>query len=163
MAQGVCSMARELRNVTRILVVSWVATFLALTGISCGKDLAANGSRLEPTQVAASFRQLPYGIKMHQLSRKNGTEVLFRGTARSKKGVSAAFAISVGDEPSTPPVPLSGIRYAIGHFSLGFVFNDNAAVVRRSDTKQTWRERITMVQNMEQSLCRAATGESCPI
>jgi hypothetical protein len=138
------------------LGVGVLAVGMAVGG--CGDD-----KMLDPNQVKTTFDSLPYKVTFKPTRYRPSGESIFRGIAKTPRGHSLAFAISVGDSPRPVPVPLSGTKTAAGLFSLGFVFNDNSEFVRATDTPQSWKERVDMAVDLEQSLCRAATGNACPI
>jgi hypothetical protein len=81
------------------------------------------------------------------------------------------FGVSLGRHPAGVPVPRSGTEEAYGYPRGGFVFTDDLQVPGKHHTWRTparfhsqaqLNEATTMLVEMQEKLCEAATGEPCP-
>jgi hypothetical protein len=72
------------------------------------------------------------------------------------------FSIGVGPEAFAVPLPGIGTVHAISNGDAGFAFNDYVSGGGHFNRPGEWKTAIHMVFEMEERLCRKATGEACP-
>jgi hypothetical protein len=141
-----------------------LALSLLLLAVGCG---AANGDpaigKLEPADVRPALRTLPYDLTLKRIQGPKGNTASFRGRALGPHDTTLEFSIGIGDFPRPVSVRGAGTRHVVWNEEAGFVFNDDGEIARKFETAAQWREVGRMATKVEQSLCKAATGEPCPV
>ena len=109
--------------------------------------------------------RLPYRYQWRDVELPQGASSALAGTAIGKHHTIVHFGISFGTEAEAVPVPLAGTLSPYYYYGGGFVFNDDLVlpkgVGKQFHTKAQWDEATTMVVEMQEKLCKAATGEPC--
>lgn len=159
---------RESRIVrSAVLVIALSALLLAGCGSSSDEADAgpapAEIGKLEPTEVRSALRSLPFDAKAWRVNGPAANVASFRGRAHGPHNTTLEFSVGLGAQPRPIPVPGSGVRHVVWADALGFVFNDDSDVPRKFKTAAQWRQVAIMAAEVNGSLCRAATGEPCPI
>lgn len=144
------------------------ALALAAAASGCGGDasgdtVASGGGRLEPKQVRAALSTLPYKVEVKRVQGPAGNTASFAGKAHGPHDTTLEFSIGIGDPPRPLAVPGAGTKHVEWFEEMNFVFNDDDAIGRKFKTAAQWREVAHMATEVNESLCRAATGEPCPI
>lgn len=139
----------------------------------CGGESAARDH--QPTLDAAETKeillQLPYRYEFRNVKRPVRASAAVAGRAFARRpDVWFDFGISLGmNHPEPVPVPKGGAE-VVGN--PGFVFNSNLLVRDRRGRLRNGEQFRTAAQlhkaghmatEMEQRLCRAITGEPCPV
>ncbi|MGN6258515.1 MAG: hypothetical protein ACTHN3_12325 [Solirubrobacterales bacterium] len=154
---------------------------LAALAVGCGSSASGDGTtgagstaasndppRVLSTQEAKQLlQQLPYRYEFRKVKLPEGATGAVAGTAIGKHHTVLHFGVSLGTEAGAVPVPQAGVRdpydYSAGG---GFVFNDDLVVAggvgKQFKTGAQWEEATSMEVEMEEKLCKAATGEPCP-
>ena len=118
------------------------------------------------------LRQLPYEYQFRPVPLPDGANGALAGRVRGPHDTSFEFSIALGRHPGAVPDPQSGTANAVGVPVAGFVFNDNILIKGRHGNWVTSKEIHTAAQSTESSnmhleieekLCRAATGKPCPV
>lgn len=164
-------------------VGQWRATLLllplvvAIASASCDCGASAKEGSVGPSRVLSSseakrlLRQLPYRYRWRRVEIPEGASGALAGTVIGRHRTTVHFGISLGSEAEAVSVPLAGTVTPVYYPRGGFVFNDDLEVPGKNETvhpgKQfhtaaQWNEAGTMVVEMEEKLCKAATGEPCP-
>jgi hypothetical protein len=127
---------------------------VALVGIGCG----STDDDLQADQVEPALRATGYPIKLRQVERDKGTG--FVGVARGPHNTRIRFSISLGEFP----IRVSGkTQDLIVYHNANFTFNDNINNVRKFGNGARWDEAVSISLALQERLCRAATGDPCPI
>jgi hypothetical protein len=144
--------------------VTLVPSLLVLLA-GCGGSASGNSatSKLEPTDVRPALQMLPYHLTLRQIQGPKGNTASFRGRAHGPYHTTLEFSIGIGNQPQPISVTGAGTAHVVYNEELGFVFNDDGEVARKFKTPGQWREVSRMATKVEQSLCRAANGQPCPI
>jgi hypothetical protein len=87
----------------------------------------------------------------------------FRGHAIGPFHTVLKFTIGLGRDSMPIPLPGIGTRFAVYNGDAEFVFNDNSSVGGDFASKAQWDEVARMSVDIEERLCRRATGDPCPI
>jgi hypothetical protein len=123
---------------------------------------ATSGSGgLRPEDVRPALSNLPYKIELKQVHPSVHDNAAFLGTAVGPHHTVVKFSIGLGAEAFAIPLPGIGTVHAVSNGAAGFAFNDNTAVPADFPTKAQWNEAPRMAVDMEESLCRKATGKPC--
>lgn len=143
---------------------SLAALTLVLVSSGCG---AASGDpasgRLKPSDVRPALRTLPYKFKLRRVKGPLENIASFAGQAHGPHDTTLEFSIGIGDPPHAVSVPGAGTKHMIWYEEMGFVFNDDGEITRKFKTAAQWREVARMAAKVDESLCRVATGNPCPI
>lgn len=146
------------------VAIHFLVAVVLLIAAGCGSagDVFTNG-KLEPGDVRPALRTLPYAFTLKRVQGPNGNVASFRGRAHGPYDTTLEFSIGIGDKPKPIPVLGAGTGHVVWNEEAGFVFNDDGEAAGKFKTAAQWREVSRMATDVEQSLCRAATGEPCPI
>jgi hypothetical protein len=144
--------------------IPFLAISVLLISAGCGSasSESANG-KLEPGDVRPALRTLPYVFALKRIHGPKGNVASFRGRAHGPHDTTLEFSIGVGDPPRVISVPGAGTEHAVWEGGSGFVFNDDSTVARKFKTAAQWRQVALMAAEVNESLCKAATGEPCPV
>jgi hypothetical protein len=157
-------MTKRARGI-RILV--WFLAVGSLLCAGCGgasDESGQSGSgKLQPADVRFALQTLPFKSKLWRVKGPAANAASFRGRALGPHNTTLEFSIGVGAQPRPIPVPGSGIRHVVWAEEFGFVFNDDSDVASKFKTPAQWRQVAIMAAEVNGSLCRAATGEPCPV
>lgn len=148
---------------------------LGTFAIGCGSPATGDSSSphvLTATEAKRLLLQVPYHYRWRKVPLPEGASAALAGTATGRHHTILHFGISLGTEADAVPVPNAGLldpyNYSEGG---GFVFNDDLEVPGKNETvhrsKQfhtaaQWDEATSMEVEMEEKLCKAATGRPCP-
>jgi hypothetical protein len=142
--------------------VSAICWLLVLTG--CGSASEDSASRkLEPGDVRPALRNLPYRHRVWRVPPPKGDTAAFRGRAEGPHHAALEFSIGLGDPPQTSvAVRGAGKVHSVWESAFGYVYNDSG-LPKNFRTDAEWRAAATMGVEIEESLCKAVSGEPCPI
>lgn len=153
------------------VIVAVVAAVSCGTG--CGDSSAAEDTEGVTVNAAEAKRvllKLPYRYEFRQVKLPDGASSAIAGRVYGLHKTWFDFGIAFGNQSMPVSVPRAGVSGAIGN--PGFVFNSNIVVPGRQSrweagrqfhTAAQWHESGHMENEMEQSLCKAVTGEPCPV
>ena len=153
----------------------------ALTGCGSSADAGAEETvsvEIGKTRVLSAgesrqlLRQLPYRYEFRKVPKPEGAEAALAGRAVGPHHTVLNFGIALGRRTEGVPVPGAGTTESFSYPRGGFVFTTDT-FVRGPDghlvpgpqfeTAAQWRESSRMEVMMTDKLCKAATGEPCPI
>lgn len=127
---------------------------------------------LGATEAKQVLRDLPYRYAFKSVAKPEGAQAAVSGRAIGPHHTVLNFGIALGHDTTGVPVAGVGTAESYGYPRGGFVFTTDT-FVRGSDgklvrgpqfkTDAQWREVSHMEVMMTDKLCRAATGEPCPI
>jgi hypothetical protein len=146
-----------------LLLVAALAILCSGCGSASGDTGEAESGKLNPDLVRAAMRTLPYDVKLKQVPGPAGNTASFKAKAHGPHDTTLEFSIGIGDPPHPLPVPGAGTKHVEWFEEMNFVFNDDDAIGRKFKTAAQWREVAHMATKVNESLCKAATGEPCPI
>lgn len=174
MAEG--THARILACLLGGLVLIW-----ALAGCGDDSDADAEGNPsagsaqtrvLSAEESKELLRRLPYRYEFREVPKPAGAEAAVAGRAVGPHNTVLNFGVSLGRHTKGVPVPGAGTAESYGYSRGGFIFTTDM-FVRGPDgrlvpgpqfkTRAQWREVARMEVLMTDKLCKAATGEPCPI
>lgn len=155
-------------KVRSLLHVKHIAWFIALSLLpvasGCGAASGDTGSgKLEPSDVRSALQTLPYRFQIKQVKGPAGNTASFAGQAHGPHHTNLEFSIGIGGPPHAVPVPGAGTKHVVWYEEMGFVFNDDSDIDWKFKTAAQWQQVARMAAKVNGSLCRAATGEPCPI
>jgi hypothetical protein len=154
---------------------------LAWAASGCGNDAGANGEglggsggtrTLSVKETKRLLRELPYRYKFRSVAAPEGAEAAVAGRAVGRHRTILNFGIALGHGHQAVPVPKAGTIYSYGYPRGGFIFTNDIFIKGRGvrmvpnprlHTAAQWDEASEMSVMMTDKLCRAATGEPCPI
>lgn len=152
----------------RLRIALGLLLIVATTGVgSCGLGSGV----LSSSEAKQVLLQLPYRYHWRQVELPEGASGALAGTAFGKHHTIVHFGISLGAEPQAVPVPRAGTSVADYELENGFVFNDDLGVAGKKGnvrwggqfhTAAQWNEAASIVVDMEEKLCKAASGKPCP-
>lgn len=166
-------MVRQPRTALSLLLVMTIAV-----SCGCGTSADGQGSSAGSTRVLSSSEakllllHFPYQYRWRQVELPEGASGALAGTVIGRHRTIVHFGISLGTEAEAVPVPRAGTVTPTYYRGGGFVFNDDLEVPGKNEsvhpgnqfhTAAQWNEAGTMVVEMEEALCKAATGEPCPV
>jgi hypothetical protein len=111
------------------------------------------------SEAREAVEALPYRTSMREVS-----EGVLVGTARGRHGAVLHFAISEGEthEPQGIPPRLVHVdKNVMG--GGGFTVWEDSEASHSGEARGEWRERGFIAVEIEEALCRKATGEACPV
>lgn len=147
----------------RTAVISLLAASLLLIASGCGSASGDSaGGKLASSDVRPTLRDLPYEISLTRIKGPPGNTASFRGKARGPGETILKFSVGIGDAPKTIPVKPLGVQNAAQEDASGFAYNDNAWPTEFGSSAQ-WKVAARMSVDIWESLCKAATGEPCPV
>lgn len=124
---------------------------------------ASGHGGLRAEDVGPVLATLPYKIRLRPAQPPGPDDGAFRGSARGPKNTLVEFSIGVGPEAFAVPLPGIGTVHAVSNGDAGFAFNSYVSSPGgRFSRPGQWDEAVRMVVEMEERLCRKATGEACP-
>lgn len=132
-------------------------------GAAKGDSAQEESGRLAPQDVRRALRGLPFRYSLRRVPGPKENDASFRGHAYGRYDTRLQFSIGIGDPPKEVPVSGSRVRHVIWEEESGFVFTDDGAALSKGATAAQWEEIATMSVAIQERLCRAATGEPCPI
>jgi hypothetical protein len=149
-----------------------LALLLVAAAPGCGSDASGNGGPRELSAIDAKtvLRELPYRYAFKDPSIPDGASGAVSGRVYGPHETWFDFGIALGDDADPVPVPRAGISEAVGN--PGFVFTTNQLIpvgrfhwktAPQLRTPARWHESSKMATDMEEQLCRAATGKPCPV
>jgi hypothetical protein len=172
MGKMVCSRVRQLSRLGASVAVV-AALLLGLGAIGCGGGAKAEGDGLQTLSAPEAktvLGELPYRYKYRTVLVPRGATAALAGRAYGPSNTSFDFGIALGDGTNAVPVAQAGVSEVVGN--PGFVFTSNLVVpvgrAKWENSKQIHSARqlhvaADMVTEMEEQLCRAITGEPCPV
>lgn len=161
MVQTVYSTAST--GMKRIAIPSLLSAGLLFLASGCGSASGESASgRLAPSDVRQALRSLPYEISLTRIKGPSGNTASFRGKARGPRDIILKFSIGIGDPPKAIPVKPLGVQNSAHEDASGFVYNDDAWPSEFGSLAQ-WKVAAHMSVDVWESLCKAATGEPCPV
>ena len=137
-----------------------VCALLVLTGCSSTSE-SGHSVALQPRDVRQSLSSLKFVHKLVVVKPPRGDDAAFRGVAHGRHGATLHFSIGVGSSARTIPIPKTRLQDPVG--DPGFVFNDDAAFGRKFKNIAQWRAAQDMAVEIEEALCKKATGRPCPV
>ena len=155
---------------------NWNALAAAAVVMALAVLIVACGSSEDSTRVLSAAEakhlllELPYRYHFRKVAVPQGASGALAGTAIGDHHTVLHFGISLGGEPDPVSVPQAGTEEAYGYPRGGFVFTDDLQVRGKHEkwepapqfrTAAQWNEAGHMEVAMEETLCRAATGEPC--
>ncbi|MFL5901450.1 MAG: hypothetical protein ACJ75S_09670 [Solirubrobacterales bacterium] len=146
------------------VVIPFFVIIALLTTAGCGSASSESANvKLEPGDVRPALRTLPYVFALKRIHGPKGNIASFHGRAHGPHDTTLEFSIGIGEPPRPVSVPGAGTKHVVWNEEAGFVFNDDGEIARKFETAAQWREVGRTATKVEQSLCRAATGEPCPV
>lgn len=148
-----------------VLVASVVAT-LSIAALGCG------GTNLSESEVKNGLRHLPYRFKFRTVETPAGADAAIAGRAFGRYKTYIDFGISFGSEAEPVTVPRALTNEPEGFPAGEYVLTANVliedkygklATGKQIHNGRQWDEANHMVTDIEQTLCRMATGRPCPI
>jgi hypothetical protein len=140
------------------------AALVACGGGSAGASGGAGaGSGLRVQDVRPTLADSPFAIDLRSVKPPRHDDAAFQGTATGPHHTVVKFSIGIGPEAFAVPLPGIGTVHAVSNGAAGFAFNDYASGGGDFKTAAQWNEAVQMVVEMEEKLCRKATGEACPV
>lgn len=161
----------RLRRWPTIWAVS-IALGLGLCVLGCGSDSAADDSdvALDAEEAKKVLLKLPYRYKFVEVEVPEGASAAVAGRAYGRHRTSLIFGVALGDQPKPVSMPNAQLGEVAG--TPYFTYSSNLLEPgkkgrwergKQLHTQAQWNEAINMVFEMEQKLCRAATGKPCPV
>jgi len=156
-------------GVISLATVSCIAVLTGCAGTSSNPEKLAVLSVQETKSV---LRSLPYRYIFREVRTPAGAYGAVAGRVRGKHRTVLNFGISLGDAPERVPVPGAGTLEFDSEPQAGFVLTDDLQVPNghggwkvgeRFKSVAQWREANNMEVAIVEALCRAATGEPCPV
>jgi hypothetical protein len=167
------------------LITAAAVTVALSAAVGCGGSAAGGASQQSTTAMAAVsspgvltsaearrlLLQLPYRYSFRHVAPPSGASGAVAGRAVGAHHTLVHFGIALGHEPEPVPVPQSGTESPYSYPAGGFVFTDdlevrgkngNSRPAKQFHTWAQWDEATTMVVEMQEKLCKKATGEACP-
>lgn len=162
-----------------VCLLSGVALLWTLAG--CGDDadtVSASADDVGETRVLSAeeskqlLRRLPYRYEFHEVPKPPGAKAAVAGRAIGPHHTVLNFGIALGRRIKGVPVPGAGTAESYGYSRGGFIFTTDMFVRGpggrlvpgpQFKTEAQWREASHMEVMMTDKLCKAATGEPCPI
>ena len=154
---------------------------IMVVAVGCGSSATGGSSAvlrstsashvLSASEAEHQLLRLPYHYRWRRVELPKGAEGALAGTATGKHRTVIHFGISLGTEAEAVPVQRAGVVTPYYYSRGGFVFNDDLEVPGKGEnvhpgkqfhTAAQWDEATTMVVEMQEKLCKAATGEACP-
>ncbi len=132
------------------------------SGEACPAAAESGTGKLEPSAVRPALRVLPYRVRIRRIKGPARNTASFRGTARGPRGTAVDFSIGVGDPPQAIPVKPLGIQNVAHEDASGFAYNDNAWPTEFESALE-WKIAARMSVDIWEALCKAATGDPCPV
>ena len=163
---------QQMRIIFGLLVIAIAAASFGCGGSANGQSSVGSSRVLSSAEAKRLLLQLPYRYRWRPVELPEGASGALAGTVFGKHHTVVHFGISLGPEAEAIPVPQAGIVTPVYYPRGGYVFNDDLVVAGKNETfhpgKQfhtaaQWDEAGTMVVEMEEKLCKAATGEPCPV
>jgi hypothetical protein len=151
-------------------VVCLVVVLLALGCSSCSGQ-AQDDSILTTGEAKRALQVLPYRFSYKGVKRPRGATEAFAARVYGRYRIWFDFGISLGFNGDPVPIPPSGVMNAVGNGEAGFVYTDNLlvrdehgkySVAAQIRTRAQYKESLHMATEIEETLCKAATGEPCP-
>ncbi len=146
-----------------------ITTIAGCGGSAGGSDTSKILSTGETKQIV---KELPYAFSFRSVPLPEGATGAVAGRAVNKRGVVIRFGISLGRHPKAVPVQHADPSGAYGYPRAGFVYTDDATIRNargqrvvngRFRTDAEYHEALDINVAIQESLCKAATGEPCPI
>ncbi|HET8814503.1 MAG TPA: hypothetical protein VFM51_06070 [Solirubrobacterales bacterium] len=154
-------------------ILPLIALTMVAGAFGCGSGAKGEGSPGSPRVISVGetkrlLLELPYQYRWRRVENPKGATGAVAGTAVGRHGTVIHFGVSLGTEGEPVPVPQSGTRTAYDYSKGGgFVFTDDVIVpggiAKQIQTAAQWREANHMVVQMQEKLCKATTGDVCPI
>lgn len=132
-------------------------------GASANFSMGSDAGGLVAADVRPALSSLPYVIHLQALKPPARDTAAFRGVAIGPFHTVLKFSIGLGGYAKPIPLPGIGTRFAVSNGEAGFVFNSNASEGKDFSSKDEWEEVGKMEVDIEERLCRRATGKPCPI
>lgn len=148
----------------------WTSLGLVLAISATVHGCGCGSGALSSTEAKQLLLELPYHYKWRQVELPEGASGALAGTVSGKHHTIVHFGISLGAKPQPVPVPRVGSSVHEYGGGSGFVFNDDLEISGKNGTIQfgrqfhtaaQWHEAVSMVVDMEEKLCKAATGKPC--
>lgn len=126
---------------------------------------------LGPEETKRLLRQLPYRYTFRRVAAPHGVGAAVAGRAVGSHRTIVNFGIALGGKRAVP-VLRAGTRYAYGYSRGGFIFTSDLLTEGPDGrlvpnpqlrTAAQQNEASEMTVAMTDKLCKAATGEPCPI
>ena len=145
------------------------AAFIGLTllliviATGCGgEDKQPPPGVLQASAIRPALDTLPYRYRLKRIEPPTGDVAAFVGHAYGPHRTELRFSIALGGD-----VPIAvrgaGAKHAVWETAFGFVYNDNSDIYKLFDSEAQWQEAPRMAVAVIESLCRAASGEPCPV
>jgi hypothetical protein len=135
---------------------------VVLAGCSSAQG-GGNAETLQGEDVRSALRDLPFPHKLVPIKPPVGDEAAFRGVAHGKYDSTLHFSIGVGASQKWIPVPGTQRQNPSGYSDAGFTFNSDSAQGRKFKSMAQWHAAQDMSVEMQERLCRKATGRPCPV
>lgn len=132
-------------------------------GASASFGEGADSGGLTPAEVRPALATLPYSIDLKTVEPPAHDSAAFLGTAVGPHHTVLEFTIGLGNQAFAVPLPGIGTMHAISNGAAGFAFNSNSSVGKDFPSNARWKEVAKMEVEIEERLCRRATGEACPV
>jgi hypothetical protein len=177
----VFSVVREWRGASGAALAGCLFFLIGMPG--CGAVAAESTSTTREPQAGSIdvlttkqakhlLQKLPYRYGFRSVPLPKGAKGAVAGRVVGPHKTSFNFGIALGTETDPVPVPKVGTENPVWMPGAGLVFTDdllvkaangNWVVNPRIKTPAQDRTSVRMIVDMEQTLCRAATGEPCPV
>lgn len=160
--------AFSVANAGRAILLS---LFLCI-GTLVGCSGSSNTSVLSEENAKRALQQLPYRFKFEAVDIPSGAVGAVAGQATGPHETVVHFGIALGDSPDGVPVRDAGVFDSFGYPEGGFLFTSDLSIGfaegsvvtnPRYETAKQWSTAIEMEVEMTDRLCKAATGEPCPV
>lgn len=157
------------RSIGPLFAAICLTMFIGATLAACGGGAAdASGSSesdaggLRASDVRPALAELPYKISLKAVQPPPHDDAAFRGVAVGPLHTRVEFSIGIGPQALAVPIRGIGTMHAVSNGAAGFAFNDTTSGGGDFKTVAQWNEAVRMVVDMEEKLCRRATGQACP-
>jgi len=169
------SMAELKRLRPLVCLISGFVLVLMTVGCAAAGDASSSSGEarvLGPKETKYLLRQLPYRYEFRVVSKPKEADAAVAGRAVGPHHTVLNFGIALGHGHHGVPVPRAGTSESYGYPRGGFIFTTDTFIKGpggrlepgpQFKTVAQWREASHMEVMMTDKLCRAATGEPCPI
>jgi hypothetical protein len=156
-------------------IQTWIVLSLiaVLGGLGCsGLGQAQDDSVLTTVEAKQALRVLPYRFKYKEVQKPRGASGSLAARVYGPHHVWFDFGIALGHDAEPVPIPPSGTMNAVGNGEAGFVYTDNLLirdkhgrylVAPQIHTRAQDKGSLHMATEIEETLCKAVTGDPCPI
>lgn len=153
-------MRKHIQTSVRLLVIPIMIGLIS----GCGAELGnAESMKLKASDIRPALNTIPYRYSLRRVTPPVGDMAGFQGKTYGPHKTRLHFSIGLGDRPVAVPIKGSGTVHAVWATPFGFALNDDLVAMGKSATRAQWEIAAKMAVAVYESLCRAASGEPCPV